>query len=86
MLQTRASLFVRPGLPGALWAAHKRRIAGELRKLGSGEVLHLWLHPHNFVTDSRMRLSRFDEVLDMVAEHVAGTAALSANMADLVAA
>ena len=68
---TRASMFLRLNLPPALWPLHLGRIRGELASLKSGEVFHLWFHPHNLGTDTALRLSRVEQVLEAVAERQA---------------
>jgi peptidoglycan/xylan/chitin deacetylase (PgdA/CDA1 family) len=81
---TRASMFLRLGLPQALWRAHLARIRGEFAALGPDEVFHVWFHPHNLGAATAQRLSRLDEVLDLIAERQQRGELRSSTMADLV--
>lgn len=81
---TRASLFLRLNLPRYLWAAHTQRIKGELASLSSGEIFHIWFHPHNLGQDSELRLSRVAQVLELIAERQTRGKLLSCSMGDLV--
>jgi peptidoglycan/xylan/chitin deacetylase (PgdA/CDA1 family) len=80
----RASYFVRVGLPGALWQAHRARIRNEARALRPGDVLHLWWHPHNLGDAPRRKAERIAELLDVVRE-ACGPDTTFASMADVAA-
>jgi hypothetical protein len=81
---TRASLFLRLSLPDALWRAHVRRIRKELRSLRPGEVFHIWFHPDNLGQDTELRLSRVEQVLELVASSCDRGEVQSCAMEDLV--
>lgn len=81
---TRASLFLRLNLPRYLWAAHVRRISRELAQLTPGQIFHMWFHPHNLGEDMALRLSRVEEVLELVAKRQASGRLESRSMGDLV--
>lgn len=78
----RASHFVRFSLPAPAWRAHVRRLAGESRRLGSDDILHLWWHPHNLGADVQKSIARLDEVIATVQEH-APPGTRFASMGDL---
>jgi hypothetical protein len=65
-VQQRASYFVRVGLPAPLWKLHARRIEREARRMGPGEMLHLWWHPHNLGDAPERKVGRIAELLDVV--------------------
>lgn len=81
---TRASMFLRLNLPRYLWNAHVRRIKGELSALKPDDVFHIWFHPHNLGQDTRLRLSRVEEVLALVAEEQEKGGLRSCSMGDLI--
>jgi peptidoglycan/xylan/chitin deacetylase (PgdA/CDA1 family) len=81
---TRASLFLRLNLPRYLWAAHVARIRSELIALKSGEIFHIWFHPDNLGRDMAHRLSRVEEVLELIAKQQASGRLQSRSMGDLV--
>jgi len=81
---TRASLFLRTNLPAGLWALHCARIQHELGALRPRQVFHLWWHPDNLGVDTRARLARVEQVLDMVAEKCLRGLVVSTNMGDVV--
>ncbi len=81
---TRASLFLRTNLPAGLWALHHTRIRNELDSLRPHQVFHLWWHPDNLGVDTRTRLARVEQVVDLVAERCVRGRVLSCNMRDLV--
>ena len=81
---TRASLFLRTNLPPGLWTLHCARIRNELDALRPRQVFHLWWHPDNLGTDTRTRLARVEQVLDMVAEQCRRGLVVSSNMRDLL--
>ncbi len=81
---TRASIFLRLNLPQFLWVSHLQRIKGELASLSPQDVFHLWLHPHNLGQDTELRLSRVEQVLELIAERQARRELVSCSMADLV--
>lgn len=70
----RASYFVRFNLPEPLWRLHLRRIAGEVRRLGPGEALHLWWHPHNLGAAPSAGVGRVAQLVDAVREASRGRA------------
>ena len=62
----RASRFFRPFVPrlGKFNDWHVRRIVGEMTAAArSGEVYHLWCHPHNFGRHTDAQLARLGEIL-----------------------
>jgi hypothetical protein len=63
---TRASLFLRLSLPAGLWRVHMQRIKRELRSLRPGEIFHVWFHPDNLGQDTALRLSRVEQLLELV--------------------
>lgn len=81
---TRASLFLRLSVPPALWSLHIQRIKGELRALGSDEVFHIWFHPHNLGHDTRLRLARVEQVLELIAERQSRGQLVSCSMGELI--
>lgn len=84
LAMTRASLFLRVNLPRPAWALHLLRIKRELAQLRTGEIFHLWWHPHNLGKDMANRLGRVEEVLNVVVERCAGGQVQSRSMRDLV--
>lgn len=83
LFMTRASLFLRTNLPRAAWALHVSRIRTELNALRSGEIFHIWFHPHNLGKDTNVRLARVEEVIDVIAEKCTCNLLASRSMADL---
>lgn len=81
---TRASMFLRLNLPRYAWAAHVRRIKGELGSLAPDEIFHIWFHPHNLGQDTELRLSRVEQVVELIAERQSRAKLLSCSMEDLV--
>jgi peptidoglycan/xylan/chitin deacetylase (PgdA/CDA1 family) len=81
---TRATLFLRTNLPGSAWALHRARIRTELAALQPSDVFHIWWHDHNLGVDTRRRMARVAQILDMVAERCARGQLVSANMSDLL--
>lgn len=81
---TRASLFLRTNLPAGLWTLHRARIRHELAELRPYQVLHLWWHPDNLGVDTRTRMARVEQVVDMVAEQCHRGLIASCNMRDLL--
>ena len=81
---TRASLFLRLNLPPPLWAAHIRRIKGELDALDQGGIFHIWFHPHNLGQEMNLRLARVEQVLELIAERRKRGRLLSLAMGELV--
>lgn len=63
----RASHFVRVGLPNRAWSLHVRRIGRDASRLGPGETLHLWWHPHNLGAAPTRSVARLGELLDRIA-------------------
>lgn len=84
LYMTRASLFLRVNLPRAAWALHVLRIRRELEALRPGEIFHIWFHPHNLGKDTKTRLARVEEVLDITAEKCTRGSLVSHCMADLI--
>jgi hypothetical protein len=82
---TRASLFLRLSLPDMLWHAHLQRIRRELRSLQPGHVFHIWFHPDTLGEDTETRLSRVEQVLELLATTRARNGIYSCAMEDLVA-
>jgi peptidoglycan/xylan/chitin deacetylase (PgdA/CDA1 family) len=82
---TRASLFLRLSLPDTLWHAHLQRIRRELRTLRPGHVFHIWFHPDNLGEDMEIRLSRVEQVLELLAAMRERNGIHSCAMEDLVA-
>lgn len=80
---TRASLFLRFNLPRYLWLAQFERIKRELDRLQPNEVFHIWFHPHNLGADTALRLSRLEQILDVIAEAQYRRRLLSCSMGDL---
>lgn len=81
---TRASMFLRLNLPPFLWAAHLQRIKGELASLSPQDVFHVWFHPHNLGQNTELRLSRVEQVLELIAERQARKQLVSCSMGDLI--
>jgi peptidoglycan/xylan/chitin deacetylase (PgdA/CDA1 family) len=79
----QASLFLRADLPAPAWRFHVARIRHELARLGPADLFHLWWHPHNVGMASTKRLERVREVLDLVADRVAGGTLRSSSMGEL---
>lgn len=79
----RASLFLRTNLPAAGWALHCARIRHELDALRAPEVFHLWWHDHNLGAQTRQRLGRVEQVVDMIAERCSRGLLVSQAMGDL---
>ena len=82
---TRASLFLRLSLPEALWHAHLQRIRTELRTLQPGHIFHIWFHPDNLGDDTDTRLSRVEQVLELLATTREHNGIRSCAMEDLIA-
>jgi peptidoglycan/xylan/chitin deacetylase (PgdA/CDA1 family) len=80
---TRASIFLRTNLPPPGWALHYARIRHELESLRAPEVFHIWWHPHNLGADTRKRLTRVEQVLDLIAEKVLRWQVVSSGMRDV---
>ncbi len=80
----RAGMFVRFGLPEALWRLHLAKIGYELRRLGPGESLHLWWHPHNLGSDLPVGLKRLRQVLDRLSGACSAGGVASKSMGDFV--
>jgi peptidoglycan/xylan/chitin deacetylase (PgdA/CDA1 family) len=68
--ESRASYFVRLGLPRALWSLHFRRIVADAAHLRDGESLHLWWHPHNLGKEPVATVRRVGDLLDALADCV----------------
>jgi peptidoglycan/xylan/chitin deacetylase (PgdA/CDA1 family) len=81
---TRASLFLRTNLPAPAWALHLARIRNELAALRPSQVFHIWWHDHNLGADFQRRVSRVEQVCDMIAERCERGQLLSTNMGDLL--
>jgi peptidoglycan/xylan/chitin deacetylase (PgdA/CDA1 family) len=81
---TRASVFLRTNLPGPAWALHLARIRNELDALRPAQVFHIWWHDHNFGANLERRMSRVEQVCDMIAERCARGPLVSASMGDLL--
>jgi peptidoglycan/xylan/chitin deacetylase (PgdA/CDA1 family) len=65
-VDVRASRFFRPYSPrmGALNDLHVRRIVHEMTQAArTGEVYHLWWHPHNFGRHTERQLARLGTIL-----------------------
>lgn len=61
-----ASRFFRPYVTslGSLNNLHVRRVIGEMKEAAeSGEIYHLWCHPHNFGRHTTEQLQRFEAIL-----------------------
>lgn len=82
---TRSSLFLRTNLSDILWKLHFCRIKREIESLRTGEIFHIWCHPHNLGADMDKRLARMQDVLDLIADKCRRGAVVSKNMSDLVA-
>ena len=82
---TRATMFLRLGLPPLLWAAHRKRIENELNALRSGEIFHLWFHPHNVSPDMTLHLARVEQALELISQARERGTLTSRTMADLLA-
>jgi peptidoglycan/xylan/chitin deacetylase (PgdA/CDA1 family) len=80
---TRATLFLRTDLPEAIWRLHKARIRREIDGVCAGEVFHLWWHPENLGCDTKLRLARVSEILDMIAEKIKRTGLTTHSMEEL---
>jgi peptidoglycan/xylan/chitin deacetylase (PgdA/CDA1 family) len=65
---TRASLFLRFNLPELLWTAQVTRITREVKSLRPGQIFHMWFHPHNLGESTSLRLARFEQILDFIAD------------------
>ncbi len=81
---TRSSLFLRPNLPWPAWHLHRKRVSCELNSLKAGEIFHVWWHPHNLGSDMRLRISRTEEILDLIGEKVSKGCVSSNCMSDLI--
>jgi peptidoglycan/xylan/chitin deacetylase (PgdA/CDA1 family) len=75
MVCTQASVFLRLGkLPAPLFRLQREKVAREAKRLGPGDVLHLWFHPHNLGADPDTSLGRLESLLDTLQEQLhAGT-------------
>jgi peptidoglycan/xylan/chitin deacetylase (PgdA/CDA1 family) len=82
---TRASLFLRLSLPETLWHVHLQRIRRELRSLQPGHVFHIWFHPESLGEHTEIRLSRVEQVLELLAKTRDRDGIRSCAMEDLVA-
>jgi len=82
---TRASLFLRLSLPETLWHAHLQRIRRELRTLRPGHIFHMWFHPENLGDHTGIRLSRVEQVLELLATTRDRNEIRSCAMEDLIA-
>ena len=81
---TRASLFLRLNLPYSAWRFHVARIRRELDTLRPREIFHLWWHPHNLGSEVSIRITRVEEICNIIAEKCERGLLLSQNMGDLV--
>lgn len=81
---TRSTMFIRFNLPQVMWELHMQRLRNEVRKLRSGEVLHIWWHPHNVGGNLKERLNRVKSVCDVLAVAVRRRGLVSACMSDLI--
>ena len=80
----RASIFLRLNLPSAAWAMHVHRIRKELDSMAEDEIFHIWFHPHNLGRDTPCRLSRVEEIANLIAERVSAGKLRSSCMEDLI--
>jgi hypothetical protein len=81
---TRASLFLRLNFTQYLWSAHLAKIKRELASLRPNDVLHLWFHPHNLGQNMKLRLSRVEQVIELIAERAQRGELVSCTMGSLV--
>ncbi|MBI5418334.1 polysaccharide deacetylase family protein [Candidatus Poribacteria bacterium] len=81
---SRSSLFLRLNLPDTLWKLHFSRIQRELKLLRSGEIFHVWWHPHNVGKDMTLRLARIEQFLDLVSKKCSNNLLTSKSMKDLI--
>ncbi|MGZ5720629.1 MAG: hypothetical protein ACXWI9_22435 [Burkholderiales bacterium] len=82
----RASLFLRLNLPQAAWTLHFHRIRKQLDRLRAGEVFHIWFHPHNLGKDTARRLTRVEQIANLIAERSSAGDLRSCSMEDLIPA
>ena len=81
---TRASLFLRLSLPQYLWTAHLAKIKRELASLHPNDIFHLWFHPHNLGQNMKLRLSRVEQVAELIVEKAQRGELVSCTMGSLV--
>jgi len=81
---TRSSLFLRINLSDFAWRLHFERIKSELKSLQSGDIFHIWWHPHNLGKETSLRLSRIEQLLDAIAGKNEHGQLTSQNMGDLI--
>ena len=80
----RASMFLRLNLPGPAWGLHVKRIEAELNALRENEIFHLWFHPHNVGKHRARRLSRVQQIAELIADRQAKGTLQSCAMRDLI--
>jgi peptidoglycan/xylan/chitin deacetylase (PgdA/CDA1 family) len=66
VLETTGSAFIRLAGPALVYRAVRNAIEARAAKLADGDVLHLWLHPHNLGADPALTLDRLEGILDGV--------------------
>jgi len=81
---TRSSLFLRTNLPRPAWALHVARIRRELAALRAPQVFHLWWHPHNLGVQTRTRIGRVEQILNLIASECARGRVVSRSMSQLL--
>src|SRR5690606_28963258 len=81
---TRSTMFIRFNMQQVKWELHMQRLRNEVRKLRSGEVLHILWHPHNVGGNLKERLNRVKSVCDVLAVAVRRRGLVSACMSDLI--
>ncbi|MBX3272708.1 MAG: polysaccharide deacetylase family protein [Sandaracinaceae bacterium] len=69
VVETIGSVLLRVSAPEPVFRAVQVKLAREARRLRGGDVLHLWLHPHNLGAAPGPRLARMEALLDTVARH-----------------
>lgn len=70
--EMRASYLVRFPLNERMWKLHLRRIGRDAHRLGGGETLHLWWHPHNLGANVEGNLRRLAQLVDTIRDAAPG--------------
>ncbi|MBL8909915.1 MAG: polysaccharide deacetylase family protein [Archangium sp.] len=71
--EVQASSFIRLNLPGPAQTLHFEALARALREVRDGEVLHLWLHPHNLGDDPARRVGLMAQLFERLSKAAGGS-------------
>ncbi len=77
-----STLFLRLGLPGALWRLHFAKVRRAVLTARPGHIVHLWFHPHNLGANAAKTLDRLTTTADFLAEQIARGQLVGRTMAE----